>query len=299
MPELPEVEVVRRGLAQYLPGRRITEVGVAHPRAVRTMAGGADELQARITGRDISAVRRRGKFAWLELSDPPQPGDDSLLIHLGMSGQMLVRTELDEQHTDLHSDPSASKHVRAWLRLDDDLRVDFVDQRTFGLWAAAELTPAAGMLVPQPVAHIAADLLEEDLDLGAVARRLARSHSEIKRVILNQNLISGVGNIYADEMLWAARIHPRRSADELSEAKLVELLECGQQVMRDALAQGGTSFDALYVNVNGQSGYFDRSLAAYGQTGRPCRRCGTLIIREKFTNRSSHLCPVCQPLDLS
>ncbi|ARU46411.1 bifunctional DNA-formamidopyrimidine glycosylase/DNA-(apurinic or apyrimidinic site) lyase [Corynebacterium silvaticum] len=284
MPELPEVEVVRRGLECHAVGKTLTSVTVSHPRAVRYVEGGSRELEARLRGRVLSSVYRRGKFLWFVLDD-----SCALMVHLGMSGQMLIK------RTDAHSHP----HTRIRCSLSNEVEQGelwFVDQRTFGYWRLAELTYAHNRLVPEPMAHIAADLLEPTQDLMATARLIKSKQVEIKKLLLNQEIVAGIGNIYADEILWSAQIHPRQKAHRLSLNAIHSLLCEGQKVMNKALLQGGTSFDSLYVNVNGQSGYFDVSLQAYGQEGRPCGRCSTAVIREKFTNRSSHLCPRCQRL---
>ncbi|MGE5697956.1 MAG: bifunctional DNA-formamidopyrimidine glycosylase/DNA-(apurinic or apyrimidinic site) lyase [Candidatus Sericytochromatia bacterium] len=273
MPELPEVETVRRGLAARVVGRTITAVRVHHPRAVRRHEAGPADLTARLLGQRIDATGRRGKYLWLRLSD-----ESALVVHLGMSGQML-----------LGSVPG--NHLRIAAMLDDGTTLSFVDQRTFGGWMLAEMVDE----VPAPVAHLARDPLDPDFDAESVVNVLRRKHSEIKRQLLDQTVVSGIGNIYADEALWRAKLNGARIASSLSRAKLRELLDCAADVMRDALGQGGTSFDSLYVNVNGESGYFDRSLDAYGRGGEPCRRCGAPIRREKFMNRSSFYCPRCQP----
>ncbi|WP_299559772.1 bifunctional DNA-formamidopyrimidine glycosylase/DNA-(apurinic or apyrimidinic site) lyase [uncultured Mycolicibacterium sp.] len=278
MPELPEVEVVRRGLHDHVTGRRITAVRVHHPRAVRRHEAGAADLTARLLGTRITGTGRRGKYLWLTLDD----GDAALVVHLGMSGQMLIG-------------PCRTDHLRIAALLDDGTAVNFVDQRTFGGWLIADLVEVDGTAVPAPVAHLARDPLDPRFDRDAVVDVLRRKHSEIKRQLLDQTVVSGIGNIYADEALWRARIHGSRIAAALPRRRLAELLDAAAAVMTEALAQGGTSFDALYVNVNGQSGYFDRSLDAYGREGRPCRRCGAPMRRERFMNRSSFSCPKCQP----
>jgi formamidopyrimidine-DNA glycosylase len=277
VPELPEVEVVRRGLAQWVAGREIASVEVLHPRAVRRHVPGAVEFAARLAGRVVDSAERRGKYLWLPLSG----ADEALLAHLGMSGQLLV--------TDPASPPE--KHLRVRLRFQDggpDLR--FVDQRTFGHIMLTRLVDG----VPEPIAHIAPDPFEPQFDDTLFATDLRRRRTEIKRALLDQSLISGVGNIYADEALWLARLHWARSTRTLTRPKIAELLAGVREVMGAALKQGGTSFDSLYVNVNGESGYFDRSLEAYGRRDLPCSRCGTPIVREPFMNRSSYFCPTCQ-----
>jgi formamidopyrimidine-DNA glycosylase len=279
MPELPEVEVVRRGLQAHVVGRTITAVRVHHPRAVRRHEAGPADLTARLLDARITDTDRRGKYLWLTLDD----GDFALVVHLGMSGQMLLGTV-----------PNAG-HLRIAAVLDDGTTLSFVDQRTFGGWQLADLVNVDGSVVPAPVAHLARDPLDPRFDIDAVVNVLRRKHSEIKRQLLDQTVVSGIGNIYADEALWRAKVNGARIADTLTRPKLTAVLQAAAEVMGDALAQGGTSFDSLYVNVNGQSGYFERSLNVYGREGEPCRRCGAVIRREKFMNRSSYYCPRCQP----
>lgn len=284
MPELPEVEVVRAGLERHVVGSTVASVEVLHPRPVRRDHRGATGFAAALTGQQVVAVRRRGKYFWLALAN-----GDALLGHLGMSGQMLLHEPgaPDERHL----------RVRFGLRTPDSstgpgrpLEMRFVDQRMFGGLAVS----AGGAELPAEIAHIARDPIDPEFDDAEFVRRARRRTSAVKRLLLDQGLISGVGNIYADEALWRARLHGERPGDRLSGTVLRGLLGHVRDVMGEALAQGGTSFDALYVNVNGESGYFDRSLDAYGQEGRPCRRCGTPIRRVAFMNRSSFYCPRCQ-----
>jgi formamidopyrimidine-DNA glycosylase len=296
VPELPEVEVVRLGLEPAVTGSAIAGVEVLDSRALTRHLGDAADFEARLTGRRIMGAARRGKFLWLPLDG----GEDALVAHLGMSGQLLLRT------------PGAppERHERVRLEIvhpvHGDLAVVFADQRTFGSLAIDAMTPtpdaAAGGLgtadarVPGQVAHIARDPLDPALDERALRRALARKDSAIKRVLLDQSTLSGIGNIYADEALWAARIHPETPAGALSARAVTRLLFEVRAVLHKALAEGGTSFDAQYVNVNGQAGYFAHSLNAYGRTGAPCTRCGRPIVRVSFMNRSSHYCPHCQKL---
>lgn len=285
MPELPEVETVRRGLTDHVAGRQIVAVEVLHPRSVRRHLGGGADLAGRLIGKTVTGAHRRGKYLWLDL------GDDTdgfpVVVHLGMSGQMLI------------TDAGAPDHVHLRIRatLDDGNELRFVDQRTFGGWHVDEyLGPpvADGGGLPESIAHIAPDPFDPTFDPAAVVVAIRARHSEIKRVLLDQTVISGVGNIYADEALWRSRIHGTRMADRLSRAKIADLVASVTEVMGEALVVGGTSFDSLYVNVNGQSGYFERSLNAYGREGLPCRRCGAIMRREQFMNRSSYYCPRCQ-----
>ena len=277
MPELPEVEVVRRGLEAHVLHRTVAAVEVLHPRPVRRHLAGPDDFVARLTGRTFSDARRRGKYLWLPLDT-----GDALLGHLGMSGQMLVQS----------ADAADERHLRVRFRFADggpELR--FVDQRMFGGLSLA----AGGAELPTEIAHIARDPLDPAFDESAFVARLRRRTAGVKRLLLDQGLVSGVGNIYADEALWLARLHGDRPGNRLRRADVERVLAGARQVMLQALGEGGTSFDALYVNVNGESGYFERSLQAYGQEGRPCARCGTPIVRTSFMNRSSYFCPTCQP----
>ena len=278
MPELPEVEVVRRGLAAHVVGRTITAVRVNHPRAVRRHEEGPADLTARLLDNAITGTGRRGKYLWLTLGS-----GEALVVHLGMSGQMLL------------GPVTKTEHLRVATLLDDGTALSFVDQRTFGGWMLADLVTVDGTEVPTSVAHVARDPLDPLFDSAAVVKVLRGKHSEVKRQLLDQTVVSGIGNIYADESLWRAKVNGARIAETLTKPTLAAILGHAAEVMRDALGHGGTSFDSLYVNVNGESGYFDRSLDAYGREGEPCRRCGAVMRRDKFMNRSSFYCPKCQP----
>lgn len=285
MPELPEVEVVRSGLIPAVTGARVTRVRVLDERSLRRHPGPAEDFVERLTGATLAHASRRGKYLWLPV------GHDALVVHLGMSGQVLLR----------HPDAEVAKLTRIVLDLEQPaygpVRVDFVDQRIFGSMALDELVATAdraGERVPVSVAHIARDPLDPHFDDRAFLDRLARRDTTIKRALLDQTLISGIGNIYADEALWAARIHYDQPTRSLSRPRARALLAEVRAVLAKALAEGGTSFDAQYVNVNGASGYFSHSLNAYGQQGLPCPRCGRPIVRETFMNRGSHFCPRCQ-----
>jgi len=292
VPELPEVETVRDGLARHVLGRTVAHVEVRRDYSVRRHEGGPLDFVGRLTGRAFEAAVRRGKFCWLLLGD-----DEALLAHLAMSGQLLVRASAD--------DGRDHPHLRVRMVLDDGGALDFVDQRTFGHLSVQELVATPDGLpggagsslaaVPGPVAHIARDLLDPALDVEALVAALRARRTGVKRALLDQTLVSGIGNIYADESLWRARLHFARPTDTLTRPEARRVLAAAHEVMSEALVQGGTSFDALYVNVNGASGYFDRSLSVYGQAGRPCPRCGTPVRRDEFMNRSSYTCPRCQP----
>ena len=358
MPELPEVETVRAGLADHSLGRPVRAVRVVDARSLRRHLPGPAHFEAALTGRALRGAYRRGKYLWLTLSEADGTlADEALVVHLGMSGQLLVR---DEPGGDSGSDSGGDsggdsgnesearaafdeqpRHLRVALELgpagatsaagatgsaasanraSTGQRLLFVDQRIFGGMFLSLLVPdvpaavaankaAAGevapgevperFLVPEAVKHIARDPLDEFFDPAAVRRKFLRTSSGIKKVLLDQSVISGVGNIYADEALWRARLHYAKPARTLSAAQTRELLEAVTQVLRESLAAGGTSFDALYVNVLGESGYFERSLNAYGRAGEPCHRCAeagrtSLMVREPFQNRSSYRCPHCQ-----
>ena len=330
MPELPEVETVRAGLADHSLGRPVQAVRVLDARSLRRHLPGPAHFEAALTGRALRGAYRRGKYLWLTLSEPDGAlADEALVVHLGMSGQLLVRDEPREaSESDSCNDSEARaafdaepRHLRVALELGPSRasstgqKLLFVDQRIFGgmflsplvpdvpaAVARNEVTPGEvpeRFLVPEAVKHIARDPLDEFFDPAAVRRKFLRTSSGIKKVLLDQSVISGVGNIYADEALWRARLHYAKPARTLSAAQTRELLEAVTQVLRESLAAGGTSFDALYVNVLGESGYFERSLNAYGRAGEPCHRCAeagrtSLIVREPFQNRSSYRCPHCQ-----
>ncbi len=282
MPELPEVETVRRGLATHVVGRRIADAEFLGGRVVRRHVPGGADLAARLRDNLVLGARRRGKYLWLE-TEAPDAHRQALLMHLGMSGQLLVE----------QSAAPDEKHLHARLTFTDgDPELRFVDQRTFGSMALSELGEDG---IPQVMGHIAPDPLESAWDEAAVVARMKARHTAVKRALLDQSLVSGVGNIYADEALWRAGVHGERETARMTRPALARLLRHTQEVMVSALGEGGTSFDALYVDVNGASGYFDRSLNAYGQEGRPCARCGAPIRREPFMNRSSYSCPRCQP----
>jgi len=277
VPELPEVETIRVGLARWVAGRTIASVDVLHPRAVRRHPGGADDFAAVLVGRTITDVRRRGKYLWFPLDSA-----DAVVGHLGMSGQMLLRAAA----------AAPGPHLRIRFSFaDTGPQLRFVDQRTFGGLAVSP----GGAELPREIAHIARDPFDAAFDGPAFVAALRSRRTDVKRALLDQTLISGVGNIYADEALWRARLHGERPAAALTRPAARRLLQHVNDVMSEAILDGGTSFDALYVNVNGESGYFDRSLAVYGREGQACLRCGAPIRREQFMNRSSYSCPRCQP----
>ncbi|TDW54807.1 bifunctional DNA-formamidopyrimidine glycosylase/DNA-(apurinic or apyrimidinic site) lyase [Kribbella pratensis] len=278
MPELPEVEVVRRGLAEFTTGRTIDAVEVLHPRPVRRHAAGPDDFVARLKGQVFAEPARRGKYLWL-----PLVSGDAVLTHLGMSGQFRV------QPVGAPDEP----HLRVRFRFADDLgEVRFVDQRMFGGLSYSE----GGAELPAEIAHIGRDPFDPLFDPDAVTAKIRRRRTGLKRALLDQTVVSGIGNIYADEALWRAKLHYARATETLKPLQIKGILRAAHEVMAEALTVGGTSFDALYVNVNGESGYFERGLNVYGQEGSPCPRDGRPIRREPFMNRSSYRCPKCQPV---
>jgi formamidopyrimidine-DNA glycosylase len=275
VPELPEVETVRRGLEHLTRGFTISSAEDLHPRLLKPAS--IAPLNA-VVGARINEVNRRGKFLWLTLDRQV-----ALVAHLGMSGQFLF---LDKSRPE-------PGHVRASFGLKKGFKrqeLVFSDQRTFGWLSVEELTDG----VPTSALHIAVDPFDPAFDRDAVVAKMKSRKAAIKSVILNQEIMSGVGNIYADESLWRAKIHPEIAACDLSVKKIGSLVDAATQVMAEAVEVGGTSFDAMYINVNGESGFFETSLAAYGQEGEPCPRCGRQIRRIAFGNRSSHFCPMCQ-----
>lgn len=283
MPELPEVEVVRRGLDRWVTGRRVGNVEVRHPRAVRRHPAGPADFASRLGGRVLGAAERRGKFLWLPLGGGAAEVTEVLQAHLGMSGQLLV----------VPAGEPARRHEHVRVTFDDGgAELRFVDQRTFGGLAVVAAAPDG---TPVTVAHIARDPLDPAFDDEAFAAALRRRRTGIKRALLDQTVVSGVGNIYADEALWRSRLHYARPTETLRRTEALTVLAALRSVFADALAEGGTSFDSLYVNVNGESGYFERALAVYGRRDLPCPRCGTPIRRDAFMNRSSYTCPRCQP----
>ena len=286
MPELPEVEVVRAGLEPAVTDARVASITVFDDRSLRRHDGPAEDFIARLTGATFVGSSRRGKYMWLPISD----SDEALVVHLGMSGQVLLRDRFtDDRLTRIRLEIEHPLH--------GDLRLNFVDQRIFGSMAIDDLVStvdAPAERVPTQVSHIARDPLDPLFDDALFLRRLSVRRTGIKRALLDQSLVSGIGNIYADEALWAARVHYDQPTDRLSTVKARRLLAEVRAVLIKALAEGGTSFDAQYVNVNGNSGYFSHSLNAYGQQGKPCPRCGRPIVREQFMNRGSHFCRFCQ-----
>ncbi len=290
MPELPEVETVRAGLAEYLTGAKVTSVEVLDIRSLKRHQPGVQDFVNVMTGATLKHFSRRGKFLWI----PLDKGGLAMVGHLGMSGQMLVREAGSEPdkltRVVLHTETPSGKK----------LELRFVDQRIFGSLAIDDLVLIDhDEHLPTSVTHIARDPLDPNFDESATIQKLRSRKTGIKKVLLDQGVLSGVGNIYADETLWRAKLHYDQPANTISVPKAKELMAHVREILAAAVKVGGTSFDEQYKNVNGQSGYFEVSLNAYGMTGRPCARCGSAIVRENWMNRGSHFCPKCQKRSVS
>lgn len=300
MPELPEVESVRRGLEDWVTGTRVTAARVLDPRILGTTSQrrippeAVSAFAEAVAGISLRAPERRGKFLWVPFDRPDrsetrsQLPSSALTLHLGMSGQLRVHAPQDELH----------RHTRAVLTLEraEGLReLRFLDQRIFGHIGVDDLVQDGPDAVPRGSSHIARDPLDVHWDAEATARVVQRSGSALKSVLMNQAVVSGIGNIYADEALHRARVHPQSIPSRMRISRIRRVLEESRIVMLEALAQGGTSFDELYVHVNGESGYFERSLRVYGRVGRPCGDCGETVRRIVVGARGTHFCPRCQP----
>jgi formamidopyrimidine-DNA glycosylase len=285
MPELPEVETVRAGLATHITGNAFTSIDVLNSRSIRQHLGGHKDFEKQLVGMSIRCVSRRGKFLWMPLLESGDETDRALVMHLGMSGQALLVPRMSADETQL----------RVKFGLDrEDIELRFVDQRMFGGVHVDHLVQVDEEALPQSALHIARDALDPRLDIDAVIAKYRKRSAGVKSLLLNQELMSGVGNIYADEALWLSKIHYATPGERLSAKQWRELIGHVQAVMREAVKAGGTSFDDLYVSVNGESGWFEVSLNAYGQENEPCGRCGRPIVREAWSNRSSFRCPSCQ-----
>lgn len=307
MPELPEVETVRAGLAPYLTGAKILAVDIHDARSLKRHPGSAKDFEQTLVGCKVSGVVRRGKFLWFPLETKKTERKIALVGHLGMSGQILIRPEKAVE------DKLTRVVIHTEAVTGEKIEMRFIDQRLFGSLAIDELVPTddgkfGGFcpemtseswfadFIPMQAAHIRRDPLDENFDANSVFKKFNKKSSGIKRVLLDQQTLSGIGNIYADEALWRSRLHYDQPANTISKMKAKELLSAVTEILQKAVAEGGTSFDEQYKNVNGESGYFAVSLNAYGMTDLPCKRCGTAIKRENWMNRGSHFCPKCQRL---
>lgn len=290
MPELPEVETVRAGLEKYLLGAIVTEIDVLDERSLKRHLAGSQDFRDKLVGSRFTSIERRGKFLWIPLDSDSK----ALVGHLGMSGQMLVRLK------DTVQDKLTRVVISLTSRDGEDLELRFVDQRLFGSLMIDDLeSDNLGGQVPHSASHIALDPLDERFNSANVIEKMLKRSAGIKKVLLDQQVMSGVGNIYADETLWRSKLHYDIPTNQLSIAKLNEVIGHATDILKSAVQAGGTSFDEQYKNVNGESGYFEVSLNAYGQAGKPCARCGKPMVRDAWMNRGSHYCPNCQKLPKS
>lgn len=270
MPELPEVETIARGLRAPLSGRTITGVTVRWERTIA--CPGLDQFKEQILGRRVRSIDRRGKYLVLELDR------GYLLVHLKMSGRLYV----------VSAGQTLEKHEHTTFDLDDGRQLRFRDVRKFGrVYLVDRPEQVTGDLGPEPLA--------EGLTLEEFRRRLARRSGRLKSLLLNQAFLAGVGNIYADEVLFRARLHPQRTASSLTLAEEERLYEAIRHVLRQAIADHGTTLgDGGYVDARGRAGDYQERIAVYGRTGEPCIRCQTPVERLVIGGRSSHFCPTCQ-----
>lgn len=268
MPELPEVETIARGMQQVV-GQRIVGVEILWDRTVVVLGRG--DL-TKVKGQRIDQVGRRGKWIVIGLD-----GGDFLFVHLRMSGRILIDV----------GDVPVDKHARVLFDLGDGRRIRFSDQRKFGrIVLAADPDQVIGDLGPEPLA--------DDLTAERLGEMLAKRRGRLKPLLLNQRFLAGLGNIYTDEALWLARLHPLRTADTLSCEEVERLYKAIRKVLGNAIALGGTTLrDEQYVRADGESGDFAQQLQAYDRAGIPCARCGAPIVRIVVAQRGTHLCPRC------
>jgi len=270
MPELPEVETVVRGVRPGVVGRAITGAQVHWAGSVATPL--PETFAARLTGQRIEKVWRRAKFIVADLSD------DVLLIHLRMTGRLYVASSAAELEAD--------RWLRVAIDLDNGNELRFSDMRKFGrVYLVSDVSEITGTLGPEP--------LDEDFSLDLFRDRIKTRGSMIKPLLLDQSFVAGIGNIYADEALWLARIHPRRTADTLTEDEVAQLHDSIRSVLRDGIRREGASIN-WYRKPDGSKGSQQTHLYAYGREGEPCSRCGTPIIKTRLAQRGTHYCPVCQ-----
>ncbi len=273
MPELPEVETTARDLKPQVVGRTVVKALVAWPRTIAVPD--APRFVRAIRGWTITDITRRGKYLRFHLKRGG--ATQYLFIHLRMTGGFRVepcRVRCD-------------KHIHVRLRLDDGYELRFRDTRKFGrMWLVTDETPVVGKLGPEPL----------EISLRDFVARLHGKRRQLKALLLDQTFLAGLGNIYVDESLWYARLHPLRKSESLTHAESVRLYRAIRQVLGRAIAKGGTSIDVMYKRVNGASGGFQDSLRAFDREKRPCRRCGTPIVKTVVGQRGTHFCPACQTL---
>ena len=274
MPELPEVETTRRHLESAMAGRVLDRVTVSHERTTRHNAS-PEEVVTRLQGRRVTAVGRHGKFLRLDLDD-----GQTLVAHLGMSGRWAI-------------DPGATApHTHFVVDLDDGVSVHFVDPRTFGFVAVYDTDE----LAESGLGRLGPDAWADDVEAQALAARLAGRTAPIKALLLDQTHLAGLGNIYADEVLFAAGIHPLTPGGELDLSDCERLLGVSRGILDEAIEHGGTTLDDLaYLLPDGRAGENMTRLSVYGREGEPCDQCGSVIEKVVVRARSSHFCPSCQP----
>lgn len=285
MPELPEVETIARDLRPLLVGRKIISAQVRWKKTIATP--GAREFERVIRGYKFTAITRRAKYLIFHLRSVRNVPNATasvryasvryLLVHLRMTGGF---------HLDSPKTPR-DKHMHVILKLSDGYELRFRDTRKFGrMWLVDDPEPIVGKLGPEPLEISAREF-------HALFRR-AKRRGNLKPLLLDQTFLAGIGNIYADESLWYARLHPLRQAETLTHQERGQLYRAIRQVLRRAIAVGGTSIDVMYKRVNGMSGGFQDSLRAFDREERPCRRCGTPIVKTIVGQRGTHFCPTCQ-----
>jgi formamidopyrimidine-DNA glycosylase len=272
VPELPEVETVRRQLVPHLTGRTIVRARIDDSRLVRPEP--PDAVTARLTGARVTGLGRRGKHLLIGLED-----GGTLAVHLRMTGKFLVGAV-----------PADPPHLRAVLELDDGALVSYADQRRFGTWRVLEGEPELQEFLAE---RLGVEPLDEDFDGRTLARLFAGRKASVKAMLLDQRLIAGVGNIYADESLWAAKIHPETAAGLVSRPKLDRLAAAIREVLEAALvAQGSTLRN--FQSPDGGYGSMQDGFKVFDRTGEPCVRCGTPIVKLRVAGRGTHVCPRCQ-----
>jgi formamidopyrimidine-DNA glycosylase len=275
MPELPEVETMVRDLTPRVVNHTIITVQADFPGAVIWPT--FEEFEQRVLNQKILDIRRRGKYAIFSLHS-----GDNLIIHRGMTGALLLRPP----------DAPMESHVRLMFQLDDNSQLRFNDPRKFG---KVLLMDSSGMERPLPWARMGPEPLNGDFTPRTLKRSLEGRTGPIKPLLLNQNLVAGLGNIYVDEALFAARIHPRRTADSLKPSEIKRLHASIQRVLHAAVEGRGTTFSS-YTDVDGKPGLYKESLQVFQRAEEPCPRCGTTITRLVVGGRGTHICPKCQKL---
>ena len=276
MPELPEVETVVRELGPHLRGRTILDVEADWARTIAEPEGNIAQFRAMSRGLCITGVSRRAKYVLLELAQSESKPWGECLVHLRMSGRLVLQPI------------GRPEHLRVTWHLSGGKTLYFYSMRKFGrVWLTREPERVLGELGPEP--------LSPSFTLSAFRERIAKRSGMLKPLLLNQRFIAGLGNIYVDESLFRAKLHPLRKADTLDEKDVRRLYEAIRVTLRQAIDHHGTTFDGLFVRPDGEMGRQQEGLNVYGQAGLPCTRCGTPIERINVSQRGTHFCPVCQP----